>query len=292
MLRSTVQFKCGYTQVVPPSATTDRVCGTVTPHGTCPRHMYRLNATVCAICTSCSEVDNRITPGQSQSPALRAGAEYVYQAQNATATSNAVCLPTTPCNTTAFEASPPTETTDRTCVQIQRCVSTQYVEQAPTATSNTGCRALASCDVAEFAAISAVPGLTNTVCVPRHACGASAYMEIAATSTSDCVCANVTPCTPTSLFQVRPATLTSDTICAPTRAACDAMSFEVVGPTPTGNRVCYPVSPGCIPVLEIEEAANTATTGVLCGGNICAVVFGLCTQTGSFHWFLAVLSQK
>eukprot|EP00041_Stephanoeca_diplocostata_P033247 m.1094171 g.1094171 ORF g.1094171 m.1094171 type:complete len:1217 (-) comp24301_c0_seq1:4-3654(-) len=267
-------------EVTPPSASTDRMCGFVHPARLeCPHYTYRMNATVCAVYTSCTALNHRIADRQHVLPSPGGGATYVYQAQNATATSDVGCLRTTPCNLTAVETVAPTATTNRMCAPVESCLPAQFVMHPPTATSNTVCHAQSTCTANEVEAVRAIPGVTDAVCVPQHACGPNTYTVLAPTDTSDAVCGNVSRCGDRGQFQVRPATVSSNTLCATTTPACDTRAyFEVIAPTATGNRVCYPVAAPCAPTLEVQEAAPTATTD-----RLCLPVYSECKVNESFE---------
>ncbi|MEC7900908.1 MAG: CARDB domain-containing protein, partial [Acidobacteriota bacterium] len=139
----------------PPTASSDRVCATISNCGAGEYESAAPTATsdrFCSACTTCS------------------GNEYVTLAcSDGNGTNNRQCAPVTACSASEYQIATPTITSDRVCATISNCGAGEYESAAPTATS-------------------------DRQCAPVTACSGSEYESQPPTASSDRVCATISNC--------------------------------------------------------------------------------------------------
>eukprot|EP00056_Hartaetosiga_gracilis_P013320 m.219484 g.219484 ORF g.219484 m.219484 type:complete len:3572 (+) comp13825_c8_seq1:160-10875(+) len=258
----------------PATATTQRICARV---ATCLADVeFEAVPPTPTSNRACEEYSNACNPASE------------YQTQNATPTSDRICVARTichfsteyvvdpgtlstdreckdltVCSSVEFETVAATASSDRECQDITQCGAMEYQTQAPTRSSDRTCEAVTPCDDEEYTAHPY--GVANdNHCVPYTApCSFNDgyYEAISPTATSDRFCAPFSDvCVLGVTYEAVPPTISSDRICQPLRT-CGAGSYISRVGDLTSDNVCSPVSQ----CEEIVLSASTATSDIVCG---------------------------
>jgi len=250
-----VSTRCGNGQyeLMPLTATSDRVCRSVT---VCPSGQYEI---VAPTATSDRKCDRHATcaPG-------------TYEAEHPTPVSNRVCRAWTTCGEDEYELAAPTPYEDRVCRAVVPCDADAYEAQAATPTSAAICIDYTVCDPATQLEAEAPTASSDRVCAAKNVectadeyevspptatrprvcaeiseCSSTEYEAAAPTADSDRDCKKLTECEEGKSYESTAATVTSDRECT-ALTVCKEGEEETEAPTPTSDRKCRdPNASGC-----------------------------------------------
>eukprot|EP00037_Helgoeca_nana_P023011 m.237422 g.237422 ORF g.237422 m.237422 type:complete len:761 (+) comp26210_c0_seq2:257-2539(+) len=253
------------TDILPPTATTDRVClghcaasqyishdatptascQTISP--TCPTWQYQSDAPVPTVRNrQCSSITN-CTVGEN------------FQVVAPTPTTNRVCESTTQCVAGAtYATAMPTTTTNRECAACQTCTAPQPQQRPCTVSSDRVC---ASCLANQYVRDGTECANASTSCPPGMYCLQAAVPHIA-----NRVCSQVTNCTLGITYQVVAPDVdvcgSHDRVCVAVRSCVLNVTFQSVLPTLTSNRQCAAVT--MCPAGTSQLQPPTLTTDRVC----------------------------
>eukprot|EP01043_Picozoa_sp_COSAG02_P043210 COSAG02_NODE_3744_length_6297_cov_479.881091_1_plen_1953_part_10 len=245
-------------------ATGEPTAGICTPDLGSSTSSYKLQATSCAIVTSCSSLE--------------------FETVSPTPVSDRQCANLTVCTENEYELVAPTSTSNRACSMLRVCTDSEYESVAASSTSNRECASLRECGPDEFE-LTAPTTVSDRVCAPVTSCSSGEYQVQASTPFANTVCKQVSACTFWQ-YEAVPPTPTSNRVCAPWCATpeltagqmvvsgCDHQSTQSASCSlgcGTGFTASEPADGICAVVDEIppDDACAVAGNMVLCGTGSC-----------------------
>jgi len=274
----------------PPTATSDRVCTTLTQ---CNADEYQespptlLDDRVCKTLTSCVGDEYISTPhtvSSDRTCTARTECSSTQYQSNANPLGDDVnrectdlsqaCSLYTPAK---FEVSPPTATSDVVCQDYTLCeLGVSYQTVAPTTTSDRVCGGIVSGDCSQSTDANGwITGqyrsspatlLADRVCSSISNCPSGYFQSVAPTQTDDRQCGHQhsSACDTQTEYESSPPTDLADRVCTTLTDCVQGVSYQTTPPTLNSDRVCSDVLPACDGLNEYESTPPTLVVNRVC----------------------------